>query len=335
MHRRTWGHCVVSGLMFVSVAAPSPTALAANQEPAGLNLGLTSFFDGFGPTHEGFTYQLYFTFANATSIHDGEGRELQAFRDPRISIFALVNQLSYFLPDTLFGDAVRPGIDFIVPLLLFDTSFGAMGPALTATRVGFGDLTMGPVFQFTPVFVDGHPIFAHRLGLDIIVPVGRYDPSKNLNPSSNFVSLNPNWAATLMLAQGLEVSVRLHYLYNMANLRPTNPPFGLMVERARAGQAVWLNFAASYEIIRSFHLGANGYYFKQLTADDYRLPDGTHIDGVAVHEGKAQVLGIGPGVLWVLSPEHDNQLFANLYFETLVEARAPSTVANLRWLHTF
>jgi hypothetical protein len=41
-------------------------------------------------------------------------------------------------------------------------------------------------------------------------------------------------------------------------------------------------------------------------------------------EGKAQVLGIGPGVLW----QHDQfgMLFANLYFETMVQARQASTV---------
>jgi hypothetical protein len=335
MHRRCSRRLAAASLTLAAIVARPTKLFAANQEPSGLNLGLTSFFDGFGPSSEGFTYQAYFTSANATTIYDGDGREVPAFRDPRISVFALVNQLSYFLPQTLFDDAVRPGIDFILPLVLFDTSFGTMGPSLTATRIGFGDLTMGPMFQFTPIMVDGHPIFSHRLGLDVIVPVGRYDLGRNLNPSSNFVSLNPNWAATVVAAPGLEVSVRLHYLYNMKNARPTNPPPGVMVDTAQAGQAVWLNFAASYELIRSLHIGANGYYFKQLTADDYRLPDGTHRDAVELHEGKAQVLGIGPGALWDPSERRDNQLFANVYFETLVQARAAATVVNLRWLHTF
>jgi hypothetical protein len=92
---------------------------------AGLNLGLTSFFDGFGPTDGGFTYQLYLTFANATAIYDCCGDEVAVVRDPRISIFAVVNQLSHFLPESLFGGAVRPGIDFVLRLLMFDTSFGA------------------------------------------------------------------------------------------------------------------------------------------------------------------------------------------------------------------
>jgi hypothetical protein len=152
------------------------------------------------------------------------------------------------------------------------------------------------------------------------------------------VSLNPNWAATLMLAKGLEVSVRLHYLYNARNSRPTNPPFALMmmpgaiVESAQAGQSVWSNFAASFEIIQRLHIGANGYYFRQLTVDTYRLVNGTEIDADTLGEGKAQVLGIGPGLMWQASQA--DILFANLYFDLLVQARAASTVANLRWIHT-
>jgi hypothetical protein len=340
MHARSAKRLVVVSLTLVSAAIAPTVAFAGNQEPAGINLGQTSFFDGFGPQTEGFTYQVYLVYANATSIYDGEGHEIPVFRNPRISTFALVNQLSYFLPDTLFGGAVRPGIDVILPLVLFDTSFGVPGAALTDNGIGFGDLTLGPVFQFSPIVVDGHPIFSHRLGLDIIAPIGRYDPGRNLNQSSNFVSFNPNWAATLMLAKGLELSVRLHYLFNLRNDRPTNPPIGPMgmplpVESAQAGQAAWLNFATSYEIVQTLHIGANGYYFKQLTPDKYRLVDGTKTDGDLVGEGKAQVLGIGPGVLWDPDEDHGNLVFANLYFQTLVQARAGATVLNLRWLHTF
>jgi hypothetical protein len=330
---------VIAGLALLSLAI-SPRLALANQQPAGINLGQTSFFDGFGPTTDGFTYQVYFVFANATAIYDGDGNQVPVFNDPRITTYALVNQLTYFLPVTFFDGAVRPGIDAILPLVLFDSSFGMPGAALTDNGIGFGDLTVGPVFQFSPIMVEGHPIFSHRLGLDVILPIGAYDPSKNLNQSSNFVSLNPNWAATMMLAKGLEVSVRLNYLFNLSNDRPTNPPIGpmgmpLAVESAQAGQAIWLNFAASYEIVRSLHVGANGYYFKQLTEDKYRLADGTEVNGDQVGQGKAQVLGIGPGALWDPDADHGNQLFANLYFQTLVEARASAIVVNLRWLHTF
>jgi hypothetical protein len=150
----------------------------------------------------------------------------------------------------------------------------------------------------------------------------------------NFVSINPYWAGTFLPFKGMEVSLRLHYLFNPRNDRPTNTPMGMLADSAQAGQAVWANFAASYEIVDGLHVGVNGYYLKQITADKYHLADGTTTDGVKVGEGKEQVLGLGPGAMWDLG-EQKNILFANLYFQALVQARAPSTVINVRWLHTF
>jgi hypothetical protein len=319
-------------LVLVSIVL-MPTAALANQEPAGLNLGLTSFFDGFGPQAGGFTYQGYLAYARSNAIYDGNGHKIGVFQDPRISTFLLVNQLTYFLPDALFDGAVRPAFDFILPVVLFDTSFGTPGPALSANGIGLGDLIIGSTWQFRPIMVEGHPVFSHRFELDLMVPTGRYDPHKNLNQGTNFVSINPYWAGTFVPAKGLELSLRLHYLFNARNDRPTNTPMGLLVDSAQAGQLVWANFAASYEIVDSFHIGANGYYLKQLTANKYHLVDGSRTNGDAVGEGKEQVLGIGPGALW--EPGHGDMLFANLYFQALVRARAGATVVDLRWLHSF
>jgi hypothetical protein len=93
----------------------------------------------------------------------------------------------------------------------------------------------------------------------------------------------------------------LHYLYNFKNVRPAlgrlysnqvPPP----VESAQAGQAGWINFASSYEIFRSFHLGANGYYFHQFNLDLWEMLDGTSNPGLSFADGgKQRIFGIGPG----------------------------------------
>lgn len=127
--------------------------------------------------------------------------------------------------------------------------------------------------------------------------------------------------------------MRLHWLYNMLNQRPVNPPMGVMVDTAQAGQTVWANFATSYEIVHGLHVGANGYYLKQLTADTYHLVDGSTTNGVAVGEGKQQVLAIGPGVLWDITEK--DKLWANVYFQAAVQERIKSTAFNLRYLHSF
>lgn len=331
------------------LVASASTASAANLQPAGINLGGTSFFDGFGRNEGGFTYLTYLQYAmlrsiNGTLIAGGDGGEpLPVFADPKIDVFVWLNQLAYTIPDGLFGDSAHAGFNFVLPIVAFDTSFGPPRPGALATLtdngVGLGDLTFGPFIQFAPTMVNGLPMFSHRIELDVIAPIGAYDPTVDINQSANFVSLVPNWAATVIPLPGWEVSARLHYLYNFENHRPAfgrfyslqNPP---AIDGARAGQAGWVNFATSYEIFQDFHLGANGYYFHQFNLDKWELLDGTSEPGLRFHDtGKRRILSIGPGVLWSVG-EHE-KLFANVYFPVLSEHGPEGTLFNLRWVHGF
>jgi hypothetical protein len=328
---------VAASTLSVCVATPS---LAANQEPAGINLGGTSFFDGFGRNEEGFAYLAYGQYSFANSIKDNSGNSLPIFNKPKIDVYTLIDQLVYVLPEPLFGDSAHLGVTFIVPIVAFDTSFGPppfpmAPPPLQDNGVGLGDLTFGPFLQFRPTIAGGRPVFSHRLEADFIAPMGKYDPTKDINQGANFTSINPYWAATVLPLPGLEISARFHYLYNTKNSRPANPPPVMpAVSTAQAGQAAWVNFTASYEVIHTLHIGANGYYFRQFTKDKYRYADGTTNDGEALGDtGEAQVLGIGPGVFW--DAAKDDKLFANVYFQTLVENRPQSDVVNLHWIHSF
>jgi hypothetical protein len=338
LHGRTLWVGVASA---ISVCAAT-TARAGNQEPAGINLGGTSFFDGFGRNEEGFAYLAYAQYSFANSIKDNSGNSLPVFNNPKIDVYTLINQLVYILPEPLFGDTAHLGATFILPVVAFDTSFDPPPPMpgiqLQNNGVGIGDLTFGPLLQFRPTIAGGRPVFSHRFEVDFVAPIGAYDPTKDINQSSNFVSLNPYWAATVLPLPGLEISARFHYLYNAKNTRPANPPPPMpgmsAVSTAQAGQAAWVNFTASFEVIHALHIGANGYYFRQFTKDRYHMVDGTTSDGEALGDtGEAQVLGIGPGVFWDAAKE--DKLFANVYFQTLVENRPQSNVINLHWIHSF
>jgi hypothetical protein len=335
-----------------ALALLSGTASAANQEPAGINLGSTSFFDGFGRNEEGFTYLVYAQYAAARSIMDNSGKPAPFFTEPKIDAFVLVNQLAYTLPEKLFNDQAHLGINFILPFVAFDTHFVIRPPGVVALNhndPGLGDLTFGPFLQFRPVMSGGRPVFSQRIELDVIAPTGKYDPYKDINQGSNFTSINPYWAGTVLPLPHLEVSLRLHYLYNFKNDRPAigSQLYSLVmpppVRRSQAGQAGWINFAASYEILPTFHLGVNGYYFLQFNLDLYEFRDGSSGSGGGrgptagernlYDSGKASFLGIGPGLLWEADPH--NKLFANVYFQTMVHNRAQSKVFNLHWVHGF
>jgi hypothetical protein len=337
--------CLVLGV----VLWPTPSR-AGNLEPAGINLGFTSFFDGFGRTEEGFTYLNYAQFATASSIKNNQGKSLPYFNNPRIDAFVLVNQLVYTLPEKLFNDSAKVGIDFLVPLVAFDTSFDPPPPAPGATLldngVGLGDLTFGPILQFRPVFAGGRPVFSQRFEFDVIAPTGKYDPYKDINQGSNFTSLNPSWAMTVLPLPHFEISARFNYLYNFTNDKPAigSQLYHLMfqppVKDAQAGQAGWVNFAISYEPIQTLHVGANGYYFMQFNLDRWVMLNGAVQSGGARENeynlndtGRASFLGIGPGLLWEAGGR--DKLFANVYFQTLVRNRPQYTVFNLHWIHGF
>jgi hypothetical protein len=352
-------------------------ARAQNQEPAGINLGGTSFFDGFGRDSGGFTAIDYLVWTNSDRINGKEpvpnteqtakqaSQRSPYFINPRFDIITHLRQIIYTLPYKIFNVAYA-GVDFIVPFVGFMTSFeektastAGVGSKLTHNGIGIGDLTFGPMLQFRPVIVDGRPLFSNRIELDFIAPTGDYNPYKDLNQGANFTSFNPYWAGTIVPVPFIELSVRVNYLYNFKNYHPAlnfrdNTGKKVFLEAAsrikssQAGQAGWLNFAASLELFpnlipvdtaTSLSIGVNGYYFQQFNLDIWELEDPATQSvytepGYELHDtGKAKLLALGPGIFFKAG-RHD-KFTANLYFQLIAENKAQCTVTNVRWVHGF
>ena len=99
---------------------------------------------------------------------------------------------------------------------------------------------------------------------------------------------------------------------------------GPAVNKVEPGQAFHANFASSYEVLpKTLRLGVNGYYLVEITKSEH--------DGV--EQGREEVLGVGPGLLWSFSK--DTHLFFNSYFETDVHNRAQGNFFVLRLVHHF
>jgi hypothetical protein len=352
--RGTLGGVLVA--VFASALVERPAMAIGNQEPQGINLGLTSFYDGFGRNEEGFVYLGYLSYAEAHSINGSDGTPVKSqppnpspgsslFNNPRINAFLFVNQLVYVVPEELFGGWAHLGFDFLLPIVGFATSFEGAPPApgiqLKDNGTGVGDLAFGPLLQFKPIVWGGRAIFSGRAEADIIVPTGAYNPDKDINQGSNFASLNPYVAFTALPIPGLELSARLHYLYNFVNRRPAYsgeglPPSALVApSTAQAGQAFWVNFAASYEIVRTIHLGMNGYYFTQFNDDTFTYNGAQANDNGSElgDPGRATFLAIGPGVFWDMDKQ--NKVFANAYFSVFADSRPDNNEFILRYIHSF
>jgi anthranilate 1,2-dioxygenase (deaminating, decarboxylating) large subunit len=287
------------------------TPAAAYDQPL-VNLGLTSFLDGGPPAGPGFYFTEYIMYWTADKLADDP---VPTDHNAKLNIWGSLNQFIYQSDQpVLFGG--KWGLDVIQPIASMDVD----NSALTDNGGGLGDLLVGPFLQWDPIMGSKGPVFMHRIELQNMFPTGKYSHDKNLNPGSNFYSFNPYWAATFWALPELNISWRVHYLWNAKNDDP-----GGAYDDTQAGQVVHANFAVAYELLpKQLQVGLNGYYLKQVTDSQ---ADGDNV------RGREQVLGLGPGALYSFS--QNSHLFFNAYFESQARYRPQGDRFVLRFVHHF
>lgn len=334
----TFRHFIPAAVIGASLLLGADHALAqvngmppTVSQPQGINLGETSFMDGFSRSGPGWTYLPALRYAQGNAIKDGSGRDSAAFRDPSIDVLTLINHLSYTSPIRI-GNATL-GLNALLPVVSLNGRFGQPGATLAGGGTSVGDLTISPSLQFDPVMGATGPLYSQRLEFSVLLPTGHYDRSNDLNQGAGYYSLNPFWAATLLPTPRWEISWRLHYLYNFKNTQPAgSAPLayqGQTVHDTQAGQAAWINLSTSYEVMRDVRLGLNSYYFKQLTDSK---TNGTDMAG-----SREQVLGVGLGAMFNIhrGDKHD-VLWINSYTESHVRNRTRnSLILQARYAYEF
>src|SRR6202012_3592194 len=116
------GFALACGWIFV---APR-VALASTDEPAGINLGDSSFMDGFGRTDPGFVYQQYFQIAQFPAIVGANGAKVPGFQGTEINSLVSLNQLGCVSPVHLFGGSL--GAEVLLPFVDLSASFAQNSP---------------------------------------------------------------------------------------------------------------------------------------------------------------------------------------------------------------
>lgn len=302
-------------------------AQASTTQPTNINLGGTSFYDGFGSVQPGFTYQQYFQIEHFNAIDDETGHPigLPMFNKLTISSIVSLNQLIYTTPYHLFGGALQ--IDVLLPLVSLATHNDFPAEAtLQANHFGIGDLTFGPALQMPPILRDGRAVFSQRFEFDVITPTGTYNQHADVNQSEGFWSLAPFWAWTVVPTPRFEISARLYYLFNFTNNHPagSGPPTTIP-QNFQAGQAVWANFAASFRVLPAVDVGVNGFAFRQITEDK--------TDGMPQKGTETTNLSLGPGISFM--PGKSDTLFANAYLPVIARNTTHGYQLVFRWIHEF
>ncbi len=288
-------------------------AQAAAYDLPPVNLGSTSFFDGaVPPTGPGLYGMQFFTFYGADRLTDAHGKRLPLPRQ-HLHLEALTTQLIYASPAKIFGSA-SPGAIVIIPTVVGAAADDGLGGTALRADTGLADTLFGAFLSFDPIGREGRPLLAQSLEFDIIAPTGHYSRRVSVTPGSNFLSLDPFYAATAWLTPELTISGRFHWLWNATNDAPKEE-FGPAARSSQAGQAFHMNLAAHYQLDHSWGIGVAGYFLQQVTD--------TRVNGTPVPGRRERVFAIGPGLTYSIN--RDYSVFLNAYQEFGAENRPEGT----------
>jgi hypothetical protein len=314
----------ITRLLLLGISAAAPIVARAQSlpdtvaPPKALNLGRTT---------EGWSWLQYGRFEDIDRITDDEGHNAPYFKGTSIPVFSALTQICYASSWQPFGgDAV--GFSAAAPLVSLNSSFAANSPVkLNNNGFGIGDLVWGPTYQARIYRINGHPAFSWRLQFIILSPTGGFNRHDSINQGAGYWAVNPYIAATYLPTAKLEFSTRLHYQYNFKTANIPNPPPipGLIYSSGQAGQIVYDNFDASYQVAEKIHLGINGYFLDELNAD--------RTNGQIVPHSRESEVYIGPGGRYVFNTI--NALNVNLYLPVASRNGSPGPQINFQLTHRF
>lgn len=310
-------------LVLIAALSSINTMSYAYDLPSGINLGYTSFYDGAAaPAGSGWYFVEYLVHNKADSFKNSEGKDM-ALPKQSLEVFVPTTQLFYVGEPLQNG--MTPGFSAILPWLTHANVDDGLGNMVLDSQEGLGDLVLGGFVQLNTIMDESKiaPKFMHRVELDVFVPTGKYDPSKAINPGTNFWSVSPYYAFTYWMNHKLSTSSRLMYIWNGENDKPLLSHGE--AQKVQAGQAIHGNTTIQYALNDKLSLGLNGYWLKQLTD--------TKVDGEKLLGSKEQVWAIGPGFSYSFSRE--NILNVNTYFEQDAKNRTEGNKTVLNFIHKF
>lgn len=245
----------------------------------------------------------YAYYYSADTMKDDNGDAIGAFDD--VSILANVFRYLWVSDTEILG--ANLAMHAFLPILDVDLSFNA--PVGPGAKNSYSDTSV-PYVIVNPFILAWH-LMEGKLHIvatpaDIYIPTGQ-DDGNLATVGKNFWTFEPIVGITY-LAGGWELSGKFMYDFNTSQ-DDYATIYGVEVDRD-PGQEFHFDYSASYAIQPNLRIGVNGYFYTQVTDDEYKLDNTIPAPVQALlreDEGKhSQVFAVGPGIWY----NHKNMFFS-------------------------
>lgn len=257
---------VLAGLM-ISGAAVFATENGGNGYPNGAEGYMAGALPP--PGMYAINYVLYYA---ADDMMDGSGNKLPIDFD--LDVFGYGMRFLNVTDKTLFGGTWAQHA--FVPVMSVDVTT----PGGSDDTFGLGDIIVDP-------FILGWhtPNFHWVAGLEVYLPLGKYDKNDIANVGRNYWTIEPAVAATYLSNGGYEASIKVMYDVNMENNATDYD----------SGDEFHFDYALAKHM-SSWTVGISGFYYSQITGDDGTImtPGGPVDSG----DNKGFQIGLGPMIAY-------------------------------------
>lgn len=265
--------------------------------------GSEAFMSGAVPP-PGLYFTNYFYYYYADEMKDDDGDNIDAF--DKVSVIADVLRFIYITDKKVLGG--NYGQHLFIPFINTQLDFNAkVGPD---SDDSYSDTNI-PYLIYSP-FLLSHHFMKGKLHtvvslVDIYIPFYNQEDDNLAYAGQNFWTFEPVVGVTY-LPGNFEFSIKAMYDFNTKQEDyPT--VYGVNVDR-KPGQEFHFDYSASYAITKNLRLGISGYYYRQMTDDDFDIDSNIAPpvqELLRQDEGnRSRVFAVGPGVQYK---------YKNMFFE--------------------
>ncbi|MGV8074230.1 MAG: transporter [Syntrophobacteraceae bacterium] len=251
----------------------------------------------------GFTFANYMYYYEAGDLKDNKGNDTPVF--DHVSAVAEILRFVWISDLKIFG--ADYGQHFFLPIINSNLHFKVpLGPR---SKKHYSDTNI-PYFIYAPALFAWHTCggkLHFATAPDIFIPLYNEQGDNLASVGRNFWTIEPAFAVTWLPMKRLELSAKFMYDFNSEQQNFPHPS-GLEFDR-RPGQEFHFDYNCSYVIFDGFRFGAGGFFYTQVTDDDYELSGITGPARTALKSAEndfSRVWAIGPDI----SYQH-----ANIFFE--------------------